>query len=129
MDSLVFEPVDVVERGPLDVFNIAPGSLATATGPRRTFQFHQSSHGAVRDVNIFTIQLLPDFLGAVNTIEVAPVHPHNLGFKSLVAALSRTQCPRLRGVVSAGGELQYWPDRLDSPSMLTGLDVTNYRLV
>ena len=28
MDPAVVEPVDVVERGPFDVFDVAPGSLA-----------------------------------------------------------------------------------------------------
>ena len=28
MDAPVVEPVDVVERGPFDVFDVAPGSFA-----------------------------------------------------------------------------------------------------
>ena len=29
MDASVVEPVDAVERGPLDVFDVAPGTLST----------------------------------------------------------------------------------------------------
>jgi len=96
---------------------------------KKAFGFHDPPHRAVRDVNVLPVELLPDFLGAVNTVAIGLVHAHNLRFESLVVALSRTRGAREYGVVSTGGELQRWPDRLDSPSMPAGIDVANYRLV
>ena len=103
--------------------------LATAPGATQSFGFHQSSHRAVRDVNVLPVELLPDFLGAVDTIAIGLVHASNLGFESLIPDLPRTRGPRLGGVIGTGGELQYSADRFDSPSMPARLDVTNYRLV
>ena len=83
----------------------------------------------MRDVDVLPVELLPDLLRAVDTIKVGPVHTQNLPFESLVAALARTGQPRPGGVISAGGELQHFADRLDPPSILPGLDVADYLLV
>lgn len=62
----------ITDRGALE--------LATASGAAESFFFHQRSHGAVRDVHALTVELFPNFLRTVNTVKVASVHAHNLGF-------------------------------------------------
>lgn len=61
--------------------------------------------------------MLPNFLGAINTVTIGLMHASNLGFESLVVALSRTREQRFYCVVNTGGCLQCSADRLDSPSM------------
>ena len=83
----------------------------------------------MRDVNVLTVELLPNFLRAIDAIAIGRVHARNLGFENLVALTPKTHWPQLGGVVGAGGEMQRSADQLDFRWMLAGLDVANYLLV
>jgi len=101
----------------------------TASYATESLGFHQSTHGAVGDLNALTVQLLPDLLRAVDAVAVGLVHSVDLGHQDLVTLLALAGRAGLSGVVGAGSELQRSADRLDSPSILSGIDVADYFLV
>jgi hypothetical protein len=57
------------------------------------------------------------------------VHAVDLGSENLVTLGASARQPGHGFVVGAGSELQGSADRLDSPSSLPGLDVSNYLFV
>ena len=90
---------------------------------------HQSLDGAARDRDALAIQLLPHFLRAVDAIETGVVDPLDLRLQGLVATTSSGLGTSPSGVVGGGGELQRFADRLDSPSVPSGVDVEDYLFV
>jgi len=72
--------------------------------------------------------LLPDLARAVDG-EVVVVDTGDLGLQGLVTLASGAGGPRFGRVVGSGSELQGFADRLDSPSIPSGIDVANYFLV
>ena len=78
---------------------------------------HQSLHGAARDAKALATQLLPDLLGAVDTVEAGVVDALDLGLEDLVTLSSSGLGTDADRVVGGGGELQRSADRLDSPSL------------
>jgi hypothetical protein len=84
---------------------------------------------AVGDLDALAVQLLPDLLVAVATVEAFIVDAADLTLEHLVAHLACTRRPGLGAVVRRRGELQGSADRLDPPSSPSGIDVTNYLLV
>jgi hypothetical protein len=75
------------------------------------------------------VELLPDLLHAVATVETRVVEAFDLDLHGRVAHVERTRWTGLGGVVGAGGELQDSADRFDSPSIPSGIDVAHYLLV
>jgi hypothetical protein len=53
--------------------------LPTATNARNTLLFHEPTHRAVSNIDALTLELLPDLLGAVATVETGLVHAVELG--------------------------------------------------
>jgi len=70
--------------------------LATAPGSTQVLTFHDPLHRAVRDLNVLAIQLLPDFLCAVDTITVGVIHPQDLALEHLIALSALTHRRDLR---------------------------------
>jgi hypothetical protein len=69
------------------------------------------------------------FLGAVDTIEAGVVDPLDLRLKTSSRRRRADSGRALGGVVGGGGELQGFADRLDSPSVPSGVDVADYLFV
>ena len=53
--------------------------LPTATNSRNSLRLHEPAHRAVGHRDAFALQLLPDLLGAVATVETGLVHAVDLG--------------------------------------------------
>ena len=70
-----------------------------------------------------------DLLVAVATVEALVIDPLDLGHQLVIAHCSRTLRAGLGRVVRRGGELQGPADRLDPPSIPSGIDVAHYLLV
>jgi hypothetical protein len=103
--------------------------LTTTSNTTNSHLFHEPSHCAAGDHNALALQLLPDLLCAIATIEAGLVHPVDFGLQDLIALCSSAWGSNGRFVVGAGGELQRSADRLDPPSSLSGIDVSNYLFV
>ena len=91
-------------------------------------QLHESLDRAARDGHVLAVQLFPDLAGAVDG-EVVVVDTGDLGLQGLVALASGAGGARFGRVVGSGSKLQGFADRLDSPSIPSGIDVANYFLV
>ncbi len=79
--------------------------------------------------NVFTVELFPDLLSAIDPGAVRPMNPGNLWFEGFVTDEPCARGTRPGGVIGAGSELQGSADRLDSPSIFAQIDVMAYRLV
>jgi len=97
--------------------------------PDKELTFHDPPYGAVHDLDVLAVQLLPDFLRTIETITVGLGHPQDLALERLVALLSLTHRPCFGGVVRRRGEVQYSADWPGPPPILSRIDVANYFLV
>jgi hypothetical protein len=73
--------------------------------------------------------LLPDLHRAVDTVEAGVVDALDLGLEDLVLPSSNGLRTGPSRAVRGGGGLQRFADRLDSPSLPTGVDEANYLFV
>jgi hypothetical protein len=98
----------------------------TAPHTAESLVLHEPTNGAVGDSNPFTVELLPNLLGAVGAVVVGLVPAQYFGLQGRVVQLTWRYWTRQGGVVRGRGELQCSADRLDPPSSLAGVDVANY---
>jgi hypothetical protein len=59
--------------------------LTTTTNTREPLFSHEPAHRAVGDADLLLVQLLPDLLRAVATVETGAVDAFDLDFEDLVA--------------------------------------------
>lgn len=100
-----------------------------ATNPGESLGPHEPPHRAVGDFDVLAVQLIPDLLVAVATVEALVVDPLNLSFADLVATRPGAPWARLGAIVGVGGKLQDSADRFDPQTIPSGIDVAHYLLV
>jgi hypothetical protein len=100
--------------------------LATATNASNALLFHEPAHRSAGNSDAFTLELHPDLLSAVVTVETGLLQAVDLGSKYFVTLCASARRASHHFVVGAGSELQSSAGRLDSQS---SLDVSNYLIV
>jgi hypothetical protein len=94
-------------------------ALLRARSAVNALLFHESRHLVASALQVLTLRGLDEFASSVDGVVLLP-EVLQLGTEFLVADLARRRRTRLDVVVGAGGDLQLFTDRLDSPPTPTG---------
>src|SRR5205085_10437223 len=117
--------VDEIGRTDCDV--VRDGGAVAFAAPHTTQPelAHQAFHGATRHSMLFTVQLSPDLVRAVDAEVLAP-YPADLALEHLITQGASTEWTCLRRVIRRWGNLQHPADRLDPKPVAMFVDVTDH---